>query len=139
MNPTMFRKMRPKQLFQDFCKNRGWRSQNTSLHESFVNSNKLTPEERYRPSFIVDTKFHDLSESLVWVEVKKCNKDGEIRVPKDELTIHSLLNKTRAVYYALYNGANEAFRVVAINSITEHTDEGDYINFDFDVPAKELE
>ena len=119
--------------FEEFCLNKGWQFDYTGLHQAHVNAAKLKTVDLYRPSYLVDVSFSDMEKRLIAVEVKSCNRDGEVRVRHDEIKTHTAIsNSMYSVYYALYNPDNGAIRVIPLNGIQEIENTGEHIKFDFD-------
>jgi hypothetical protein len=100
VNPRELKQV-TKNAFAKYCRDKGWAFDRVGMHEARVNSNKLSDFERFTPSFLVDRSFDDPQENLIWVEVKACNKDGQVRIPLQELELHSEMDKMREVHYAL--------------------------------------
>lgn len=126
-------KMYAKRAFMNYCIENGWQFHLTSLHETYVNSNKLTDWEKFCPSFIVDRDFNNMSIPVTWVEVKSCNRDGDIRVSKYEFGLHQEFNEGREVQYALYDSRSRVFRLLTLDKIAQYlTEDGDYLKMNFD-------
>jgi hypothetical protein len=120
-----------------YCTDRGWKFHLSSLHETHVNSTKLNSFECYCPSFIIDRDFNDSNIPLIWGEIKSCNKEGDIKVSKEEFDIHKAFNEGREVWYVLFDHRNRHFKMIALTKLADFFTAADeryfYFNFN-DVP-----
>lgn len=140
MQNTRNIKMLPKRFFMRYCLEKGWKFHLSSLHETHVNSNKLNEFEKFCPSFIVDRDFSNPSVSLVWVEIKSCNRDNEIKVPKVEFDVHEEFNQGRSVFYALFNPASKEIKIVSFESVVSSVSlHNDFYIIEFDDIASEVD
>lgn len=134
-------KLFPKRNFMRYCTEQGWKFHLSSMHETHVNSTKLSQFECFCPSFIIDMNFNDSNTPLIWGEIKSCNKEGTIKVSKDEFEIHRQFNEGREVWYILFNHKNRDFKMIRIANLPPYfsTSDDKYYTFNFDNVESEIQ